>query len=186
MLQTELCEIRSEVYPFVLPKHAHGQTDECPEMQGMETAFIMLSEIMYLSMTVVARGDGILSPCCLNLVELQLAILTALFGKSRLEKASSAAATVVVRFIWRHINEVFRTDNLFHHIPQVIGDGVAKGLSDKLAGILNGKGHFQLLVPVRVDRQFSFPDPFCVILNDAGNFEVVFNVEFFQSGPDCK
>jgi hypothetical protein len=152
----------------------------------METAFIMLSQIMYLCMAVVARGDSILSPCGHDLVELQLAIFTALFGKSRLQKTSAAAATVVVGLIWRHIDEVFRTDNLFHYIPQVIGHGIAKGLSDQLAGILNGKGHFQVLVPVRADRQFSFPYPFRIILNDAGNLEVVFNVEFFQSGPDCK
>ena len=58
--------------------------------------------------------------------------------------------------------------------------------SNQLAGILNGEGNFQVLVPVGADRQFSFPDPFRVILNDTGNFEIVFNVEFFQSGPDCK
>ncbi len=155
-------------------------------MQGMVTAFIMLSQIMNLGMAVVAWGDGILSPCGLNLVELYLAIFTALFGKSRLQKTTAAAATVVVGLIGCHINKVFRTDNLFHHIAQVVGYGVAKGFSDQLAGILNGEGHFQVLVPVGADRQFSFPDPFCVILNDAGNLEFVFNVEFFQSGPDCK
>ena len=155
-------------------------------MQGMETAFIMLSQIMHLCMAVVARGDGILSPCGLNLVKLYPAILTALFGKSRLQKTTAAAATVVVGLIWRHIDEVFSTDYLFHHITQVIGHGVPESFSDKLAGILNGEGNFQVLVPVGADRQFSFPDPFRVILNDTGNLEIVFNVEFFQSGPDCK
>ena len=155
-------------------------------MQGMVTAFIMLSQVMNLGMAVVTRGDGVLGPRGLNLVELYLAIFTALFGKSRLQKTTTAAATVVVGLIWRHIDEVFRTDNLFHHITQVIGHGVAKGLPDQLAGILNGEGYFQVLVPVGVDRQFSFPYPFCVILNNAGNLEVVFNVKFFQSGPDCK
>jgi hypothetical protein len=146
----------------------------------------MLSQIMHLGMAIVARGDGILSPCGLNLVELYLTIFTALFGKARLQKTTAAAATVVVGFIGRHVNEVFRTDNLFHHIAQVVGYGVAKGFSNQLAGVLNSEGHFQVLVPVGADRQFSLPDPFCVILNDAGDLEVVFNVEFFQSGPDCK
>ena len=122
-------------------------------MQGMETATIMLSQIMHLCMAVVARGDSILSLCGLNLVELHLAILTALFGESRLQKTTTAAATVIVGLIWRHIDEVFRTDNLFHYIPQVIGNRVAKGFSDQLAGVLNGEGHFQVLVPVGVDRQ---------------------------------
>jgi len=152
----------------------------------METAFIMLSQVMYLCMAVVARGDGILSPCGLNLVELHLAIFTALFGKSRLQKTTASAATIVVGLIGCHINEVFRTDNFFHHITQVISHWVAKGFSNQLAGILNGEGHFQVLVPVGADLQFSFPYPFCIILNDAGNLEIVFNVEFFQSGPDCK
>ncbi len=155
-------------------------------MQGVEIAFIMLSQVMHLCMAVVARGDGILSPCVLNLVELYPAILTALFGKPRLQKTTTTAATVVVGLVWCHIDEVFLTDNLFHNITQVVGHGVSKGFSDQLAGILNSEGHFQVFVPVGADRQFSFPDPFRVILNDAGNLEVVFNVEFFQSGPDCK
>ena len=117
-------------------------------MQGMVSAFIMLSHIMHLGMAVVAWGDGILSPCGLNLVELYLAIFTALFGKSRLQKTTAAAATVVIGLIWCHINKVFRTDNLFHHIAQIIGHGVTKGFPDQLAGILNGEGYFEVLVPV--------------------------------------
>jgi len=186
MLQTDLREIGPEVDSFILPKHAHGQTDKCPEMQGMVTASIMFSQVMNLGMAVVAWGDGVLSPCRLNLVIFQLTIFTALIGESRLQKTTTAPATVVVGLVGRHIDEVLRTDNFFHHITQVVGHGITKGFSDKLAGILNGEGHFQVFVPVRADRQFSFPDPFRVVLNDAGNLEVVFNVEFFQSGPDCK
>jgi hypothetical protein len=155
-------------------------------MQGMETAFKVLSQVMYLCMAVVARGDGILSPCGLNLVKLQLAIFTTLFGKSRLQKTTTAAATVVVGLIWCHVDEVFCTDNLLHHVAQVIGHGVSKAFSHKLTGVLNSEGNLQIFIPVGTDRQFAFPNPFRVILNDAGNFEVMIDVKFFQSGPDCK
>jgi hypothetical protein len=155
-------------------------------MQGMVTAAIMLSQVMYLGMAVVTRGDGILSPSGSNLVVLQLTVFTALFGKSRLQKTTAAAATIIVGFIRRHINEIFCADNLLHHITQIICNRIAKRFSDELAWILNGKRHFQVFIPVGVDRQLAFPDPFCVILNDAGYLKIVLDVEFFQSGPDCK
>ncbi len=103
-----------------------------------------------------------------------------------MQEATTAAAAVVVGLIGCHVYEVFRTNNLFHHVAQIIGYGVAKGFSNQLARVLDGELDFQVLVPVRVYRQFSFPYPFCVVLNDAGDLEVMFNVEFFQSGPDCK
>ena len=55
-----------------------------------------------------------------------------------------------------------------------------------MTGVLNGEGDLQVLVPIGTYRQSSFPDPSRVILNDAGNLEVVRDVEFFQSGPDCE
>ena len=49
---------------------------------------------------------------------------------------------------------------------------------------MNRELHLEILVPIRVDPQFSFPDPFGITLNDRYNFKLVRNVEFFQSGPD--
>jgi hypothetical protein len=77
-------------------------------------------------------------------------------------------------------------DDLFDHVAKVLGDRVAETLSDQLAGILDRELDLQVLVPVGVDLEFALPDPFGVVLDDAGDFEVVGNVEFFQSGPDCE
>ena len=155
-------------------------------MQGMVTASKMLSQIMYLCMTIVARGDSILSSSLLNLVELYPAIFTTLIGKSRLQKTTTAAATIVVGLIGCHIYEVFFTDHLFNHVAQVIGYGVPEGLSNQLTGILHSEGHLQLFVPIRTYREFPFSNPFSVILNNTGYLKLVWNIEFFQSGPDCE
>jgi hypothetical protein len=55
-----------------------------------------------------------------------------------------------------------------------------------LAGILNRKFNFKILVPIGIDLEFSLSDPLGIILNDASDFKLVLDVEFFQSGPDCK
>jgi hypothetical protein len=44
----------------------------------------------------------------------------------------------------------------------------------------------KILVPVGIDFEFSLPDPLGIILNDAFDFKLMLDVEFFQSGPDCK
>ena len=103
-----------------------------------------------------------------------------------MQESSTTATAVVVGFIWCHVDEVFRTDNLFHYVAQIVRHRVAKGFSNQLARILDGELDLQVFVPVGTDRQFTFPDPFCVVLDDAGYFKIMFDVEFFQSGPDCK
>jgi len=103
-----------------------------------------------------------------------------------LEKSAAAATAVIVGAVGGHVDEVFLTNDFFHHIPEVFGYGITKGFSNKLARILNGKLYLQVLVPVGIDLQFSFTNPLGVILNDAFDFKVVRNVEFFQSGPDCE
>lgn len=85
-----------------------------------------------------------------------------------------------------HVNEVFFTHNRFDDKPQVFRHRISKALSHQLAGILNRKFHFQILVPIRVDFEFSFSNPFGIILNNASDFKIVRNVEFLQSGPDCE
>jgi hypothetical protein len=44
--------------------------------------------------------------------------------------------------------------------------------------------YFQIPVPVGIDIQFALPDPFGVIFIDVLDFEIMLDVEFFQSGPD--
>jgi hypothetical protein len=53
-----------------------------------------------------------------------------------------------------------------------------------LAGILDGELDLTFLVPIGVDLQAAFADPFCIILVDGSDFEVVLDAEFLQSGPD--
>ncbi len=103
-----------------------------------------------------------------------------------MQESAAAAAAVVVGHIRRHIDEVFFADHLFYDIAKIFGNRITIGLSDKLAWILNSEGDLEVLIPVRIDWKFSFAYPFCVILDDAGNFKFIGDVEFFQSGPDCK
>jgi len=53
-----------------------------------------------------------------------------------------------------------------------------------LTGILGGEFYFSILVPIGIDLEFPFPDPFGVVSDDAFRFKMVFNLEFFQSDPD--
>jgi hypothetical protein len=85
-----------------------------------------------------------------------------------------------------HIDKILFTHHRFHRVPQVFGHRIPKTLADKLAGILNCEFDFQILVPVGIDLQLSFPDPLGIILDDTLYFKVVLNLEFFQSDPDCK
>ena len=90
----------------------------------------------------------------------------------------------VVGAVGLHVDEVFFTDYGFHHKPQVFGNGVTIAFPYNLAGILNRKFNFQVLVPVGADLEFAFPYPFGIVFVNIFYFKVVFQVEFFQSGPD--
>jgi hypothetical protein len=85
-----------------------------------------------------------------------------------------------------HLNKIFFTHHRFHRVPQIFGHRISKGLAYQLAGVLNRKLDFQVLVPIGIDLQLSFPDPLGIILNDTLYFKVVLNFEFFQSEPDCE
>jgi len=107
---------------------------------------------MDLGMAVVTWCDGILGPSRLDLLGLQPAIFPTGIGKSRLQEATAAAATVVVRFVGCHVDEVLFTDHLFHHVAQIIGHGVAERFPHQLARVLNGEGDLQVFIPVGADR----------------------------------
>ena len=141
---------------------------------------------MDLSVTIMTGSDRVCCPGINNLFGFEATIFSTGIGKSRLEESSATAATVVVGHIGCHVDEVLFADHLFDHIAQIFSHRVAEGLSDKLARILNGKGYLEVLVPVGIHRQFSFPDPLRIVLDNAFDLEVVRDVEFFESGPDCK
>jgi len=137
-------------------------------------------------MTVMARRYAVSSACFLYLLIFHFPITTSRFRIARLEKTASASAAVIVRPVRCHINKVLFADNGFYSISQILCDGISEALSYKLAWILNCKFHLQILIPVRIDLELSFPDPLGIILNDALNFKIIGDVEFFQSGPDCE
>jgi hypothetical protein len=85
-----------------------------------------------------------------------------------------------------HFNKIFFAHYRFHRITQIFGHRIPKRFADKLTRILYRKFNFEVLVPVGIDFQLSFLDPLGIILNDAPDLKLVLNVEFFQSGPDCK
>jgi len=152
----------------------------------MISSAVMLGQIMNLRMAVMARSYAVCGAGILYLLVFQFSIGASCFRHTRLEKASPASAAVVVRSVRRHINKVLFAHNGFNGISQILGNWISETLSHKLAGVLNRKLYLQILIPVRIDLEFSFPDPLGIILNDALNFKIEGDVEFFQSGPDCK
>jgi hypothetical protein len=88
--------------------------------------------------------------------------------------------------VGKHINKIFLTHDGFYNKPQILCHGITKAFSNQLARVLNCKLDFQVLVPVGIYLQFSFAYPLSVILNNALDFKIVRNAEFFQSRPDCK
>ena len=147
-------------------------------------AAVMLTELMNLGMTVVAAGDTVIRAGLLDLLILQPAEFQPLFFHAGLQKTAAAAAAVIVGPVGDHINKVFFTDHRFDHISQVFGNGVAKRLAYDLTGVLDGEFYLEVLVPVGIDLEPSFPDPFGIVFIDVFDDKVVLDVELFQSCQD--
>ena len=177
-------QIISQVFPFVRPEHSQRKADECPKVDYRVITAIMLTQFMNLGMAVMTSGNTVIRSRGFNLIIFQLSIYQALILEPGLQESAAAAATVIVRFIGLHVNEIFFTHHRLDHKTKIIRNWVAIALSNNLAGILNRKFDFQVLVPVGIDLQFSFTDPFCIVFINVFNFKIVFDVEFFQSGPD--
>jgi hypothetical protein len=135
-------------------------------------------------MTVVAGGDAVIGAGGLDLIILDLSVGQAFLLESGLEKSAAPAAAEVVGFVGGHVHKVLFPHHGFHHKPQIIGNGVSIAFTDDLTGILHREFDFQVLVPVGVDLEAAFPDPFGIVLINVLDFKIVFDVEFLQSGPD--
>jgi trehalose-6-phosphate synthase len=85
-----------------------------------------------------------------------------------------------------HFHEVLFTHHFLDHVAKILGHGITEGLSYQLTRILDGEFDLKILVPIGIHLEFVFSNPLSVKANDAFNFEVVRDIEFFQSGPDCK
>ena len=155
-------------------------------MQGMESALKMVGQIVNLGVAVVAGGDGVSGARGHDLVELHLAVGPAFVRIPALQEPAAAAAAEVVGTVGVHVDKVFLTDHRLDHEAKVLGHRVAEGLANQLAGVLNGELDLAILVPLGTRFQFALADPLGVVLNDAFDFEVVVELEFIQSEPDCK
>jgi len=155
-------------------------------MNGLPCVIALVGQIVNLGVAIVTGRYTVVRLCCQNLVRLEFPVAASLFRISRLEKPAAAAAAIIVRPVGMHVDEIFFAHHRLYRIPQIFGHRIPKGLAYQLAGVLYGKFDFKILVPVGIDLQLSFPNPLGIILNDALDFKIVLDVEFFQSGPDCK
>jgi hypothetical protein len=139
---------------------------------------------MDLGVTVVAPGNAVVCTGGFDLFIFDFAVLQAFILEPGLEESAAAAAAVVVGAVGLHVNEVFFAYHGFDHEAQIFGNGVAKAFANDLAGVLHREFDLQVLDPVGIDLEFAFADPLGIILIDVFDFKLVFQVEFFQSGPD--
>jgi hypothetical protein len=144
----------------------------------------MLTELMNLGMAIMTAGDTVIRTGILNLFVLELAKFQTLFFHAGLEETAAPAATIIIGPVGLHINKVFCSNDRFDHIAQVFGNRIPKGLAHDLAGILDGKLNFQILVPVGIYLEPSLTDPFGIIFIDVLDDKIVLDVEFFQSCQD--
>ena len=184
MEHIDLFQVITHVLTFIVSQDAQREADQCPHMNHRVVTAVMLAEFVNLGVAVVAAGDAVVRTGGLDLLVFEPTVLETLLLESGLEKTAAAAATEVVGAVGLHVDEVFFSYDGFHHVAKVFGNGVAKTLAHDLAGILDGKLDFQVLVPVGVDLQSTFTNPFSIVFVDVFNFKVVLKVEFCQSGPD--
>jgi len=184
MKHIHILQIVPQIFPFFGSQNTHGQADQGPQMDRVISTVEMIAQIVNLGMAVVAGGDAILSTGCFDLIQFQPAIFMTGLGVSGLQITASAPAAIVVGPVGLHVDEVVFTHHRPDHKPQIFRNGVTKTLANKLTGVLNREFDFPVCVPCRVDREFAFPNPLGVILDDASNFKFRRDVEFLQSVPD--
>ncbi len=186
MKYVHFLEVVAKVFPFIGAENAHGEADQGPQMHGLPCVVPLVGQVVNLGVAVVAGSNGVLRPGCQNLLGLEFAVGPPLIRESGLEESTAAAATEVVGAVGMHVDEVLFPDHRFHDEPQVLRHRVAEGFSYQLAGILDGELDFPVLVPIGTDLEFALLDPLGIVLDDALDLEVIGNLEFFQSEPDCE
>ena len=155
-------------------------------MHSVVFAAEVMTDVMDLGMAVMAAGDAVIGAGAYDLVKLGFAVGAARFCETGLQETAAAAAAVVVRFVRRHLDDVFRADYRLNDEAQVIGNRIAKTLADNLAWVLDRELDLAIFVPIRVDLQLALANPLGVVRIDGSNFKFVLDTEFVQSRPDCK
>lgn len=84
-------------------------------MNHAVVAAIVVAEFVNLCMAVVAAGNAVICTGGLDLIVFDLSVSQAFFLESGLEESAAAAAAEVVGFVGLHVDEVFFSDNGFHH-----------------------------------------------------------------------
>mgnify|MGYP001126006280 CR=1 FL=1 len=179
-------EVVKQVFPLVRPQYTQRQADKRPQMNHPVMPAIVFAQFVNLRVAIVASGNAVSGARGLDLLVLESAVRQALVLVSGLQKPAAAAAAVIIGAVGGHVNKIFFANHGFDNIAEIFGNGITVAFSDNLAGILDRKLDFQVLVPVGVDLQLSFPDPFGIVFVNVFNFKLMVDVEFFQSGPDCK
>ena len=149
-------------------------------------AFIVLRQIVNLRMAVMAPGNAVIRPGFLYLPVFEPSIMPPGLIIARLKESSPSATAVIVGPVGGHIHEVFFSYNRLYNKTQIFSNRITVTFSNDLARVLDGKFDVAVFIPIAVGFQFAFPDPFGVVFIDILNVELMINVEFFQSGPDCK
>jgi len=179
-----LLEIIAQIFAFIRSEYSQGEADECPHVNDGVIAPVMLTQLMDLGVTVVTAGDTIICTRGFNLLIFYFSELQTFFLKTGLEKATATTAAIIVGPVGLHIDEILFTHHGLDDIAQIFRDGIPIRLPHNLTGILNGKLYFQIFIPVGIDLQFSFPDPFGVIFINVFDDKIMFKIEFFQSCQD--
>ena len=179
-----ILEIISQIFAFVRSEYPQGEADECPHVNDGVIAPVVLTQFMDLGVTIVTAGDTIIRPGGFNLLIFYFSELQAFFLETGLEKTTAATAAIIIGPVGLHIDEILLTHHGLDDIAQIFSNRIAECFANDLAGILNGKLNFQVLVPVGIDLQFSLPDPFGVIFINVFDDKLMLEIEFFQSCQD--
>ncbi len=164
MKNINVFQIIPKIRPFIRSKNAQRETDERPYMYCAVSSAMVVPDIMNLGMAVMAAGNTIVCTSRDDLLVFKLAVRSPGIGKSRLQETTTTAAAVVIRFVWRHFNNVIFANYRFDNETQILGYFLAISFANDLTGILNCKGNLTILVPVGIYLKPTFTDPLSVIL----------------------
>ncbi len=133
---------RQQIFPFIFAENTQSQTDNGPQMDYSVAAAVMITEFMNLSVTVVTARNAVIGTGGLNLSILQPTEFQTGFFIAGLQKATTAAAAIIVGAVGLHIDEIFFSHDGFDHKTKIFGDRVAITFAHDLARILDSKLDF--------------------------------------------